>query len=744
MKKIIAGAILGAFIFTSNAQNFELIEESAQGIDIHHSLDETSFISTNVNAQSYIDFSKSHSIVSMKKGSPAMPYFTQAIMIPRLGKASLEVTHEGFEEFTNIFVLPSKGSLKRNVQPSLIPYTFNEDYQTDAFFPAQIAEIQSPYILRNTRGTTIKISPYQYNPVTKTLRVYKNVQVKVLTNNSEEGVNELIGNPSIKDVFMNIYKDHYLNGANKLKNYTAVDEEGDMLVISYDNFVAEMETFVRWKNQSGIKTTIVGHSAVGNSDTDIKSYIENQYQSNPDLKYILLVGDHGQIPSHTYGNNGEELWSDSYYGQMSNDFYPELFVGRFSGGISDIRNMVSRTLEYEQTPASGDWMTRAIGLASDEGAGYGDDGEADWQHARNMRTELLDFGYTQVYEFYDGSQGGQDASGNPSSTAVSNAVNDGIGLFNYTGHGDLNTCITGNYSSYNINSATNTGKYPFVISVACNNGTFTSGTCISETWLRATHSGSPSGAIASCGSSILMAWAPPMETQDEIVNLIANSSESDQKITLGGLFYNGQMSMMESYNSNATAEEVMQTWVFFGDPSTVFRNKETQNLTANHIGNVPLGTASLNVNCNTENALISISQNNVFLGKALVSGGQATVNFPSLVSNLPLTVVASKQNFAPYFGSVTVADGPAGLHDTALNEFSLYPNPSEGTVTVEWNSPNAEFIQIKDLTGKIVYQRELNINATKIELNLTELTSGIYLIGFNDSYNGEVKRIVIK
>ena len=45
-------------------------------------------------------------------------------------------------------------------------------------------------------------------------------------------------------------------------------------------------------------------------------------------------------------------------------------------------------------------MEKAIGLASDEGAGIGDDGETDWQHARNNRTKLMNYGYTEVFEFY--------------------------------------------------------------------------------------------------------------------------------------------------------------------------------------------------------------------------------------------------------------------------------------------------------------------------------------------------------
>jgi gingipain R len=179
-----------------------------------------------------------------------------------------------------------------------------------------------------------------------------------------------------------------LNTNAALGRYTPREEVGEMLIISGNSFTDEMEQFVQWKTEKGIKTTMVTKTEAGPTDTDIKNYISNFYSSHPDLVFVLLVGDHDQIPSHTYGPSGEEeLWSDSYYGQMTADYYPELFVGRFSGTSSDITIMVERTLEYEKNPAAGDWMTKAIGVASNEGAGYGDDGEADWQHARNIRTK---------------------------------------------------------------------------------------------------------------------------------------------------------------------------------------------------------------------------------------------------------------------------------------------------------------------------------------------------------------------
>ncbi|NOQ71977.1 MAG: T9SS type A sorting domain-containing protein [Crocinitomix sp.] len=745
-------ALLAAMLGTSFsfAQEFSLVSSSEELITVNHELTESTLdvspsVYTAIESENYRDFSKSHEIVTLTAGEPAIPFFTESVIVSHYGQVNLLVSHEGYTEYTDVLVAPSKGNLKRNVNPSDIAYTFGTVYSTDAFFPGELATITEPFVLRNTRGVTIIVNPYQYNPVTKTLRIYKNIQAKLETDLSETGINEIELRAENSSTFAQVYENMYLNTNSALGRYTPRDEEGEMLIISANSYMDEMEPFAVWKTQKGIKTTLVSKADVGTSDTDIKEYISDFYDDNPDLVFVILVGDHGQMPCHTYGESGwEELWSDSYYGQMTGDYYPELFVGRFSGNSSEIETMVERTLEYEKTPADGDWMTRAIGLASDEGDGYGDDGEPDWEHARNNREKLMDYGYTVVHEFYDGSHGGEDAAGNPSPAIINPVVDEGIGLFNYTGHGAEDICITGNYSSTEINNAKNNGKYPFVISVACNNGTFTSGTCISEVWLRAKDGGTPTGAIAACGSTILMAWAAPMQTQDEMSDIIAESYVSNRKATLGGIFYNGQMSMLEDYGGSSTAREVMQTWVMFGDPSTLFRNQETMNMTVSHFYNVPLGTASVNVNCDVEDATVAIVQDGVLIGTAKAMGGVATVSFPALTSDQPLLVTATKQNYKPYQGVITVADGPAGINNDAAAFISVYPNPANENFTVNWEgitTPTA--IELRDLSGQLVYASN-QPNGTSETILTGDLAPGVYLLNVTIDGANNITKLVVQ
>lgn len=260
---------------------------------------------------------------------------------------------------------------------------------------------------------TIQLSPYRYNPVTKTLRFYPDIQVIVNYNQTEQGLNEkqFTWNDNVS---LSMRKEMFINHAPL--RYTVKDEEGEMLIITHSSFEAEIQSFANWKNQKGIRTKVVSTDDAGTNAQDIKNYISSYFSENPNTLYLVLVGDHQQVPAYSYGNSGgEQLWSDTYYGQLlGNDHYPELFVGRFSGTNSaDIRTQVERTLEYEKSPKSGDWMEKAAGVGSHEGAGYGNLGLADWDHLRQIRTKLMSFGYTTVHEFYEGSQGGEDAPGDP-------------------------------------------------------------------------------------------------------------------------------------------------------------------------------------------------------------------------------------------------------------------------------------------------------------------------------------------
>jgi len=189
------------------------------------------------------------------------------------------------------------------------------------------------------------------------------------------------------------------------------------------------------------------------------------------------------------------------------------------------------------------------------------------------------------------------------------------------------------------------------------------------------------------------------------------------------LFYNSQMSMLEQY-PGTNGREVMQTWVLFGDPSTQFRNKQTLNMVVSHASQVPLNTTSLVVNCDTEGALVAITQDNVLIGKGIVAGGTVTINFPALVSNLPLAVTATKQNYRPYQGPVQVGNGGLGLEELTAS-IALYPNPANGTVTIDATDFSVSQVELVSITGQTIGAFK---STGLLTIDLSGVAAGSYLV----------------
>jgi gingipain R len=566
---------------------------------------------------------------------------------------------------------------------------------------------------------------------------------------SQTGINEISpkGLPLHEDAFASIYAKTFLNPPPlQQANYNVVPENGELLIIVPGEFAETIAPLVDWKIKKGIKTTVIQVNPNPTvTDTEIKTIVQDFYTTNPDLANVLLIGDSDKLASYTYGFiSGEDRWSDSYYGQLEggdNDLYPEVFVGRFSGNLQQIQTMVARTLEYETNPIDGDWMTNAAGIASNEGGGFGNDGESDFQHLRNIGSQLLDYNFSYVYEFYQGNQGGLDAFGEPTDAMINQAMDAGIGLLNYTGHGWLEGMATGSYNNWSVDGLNNNGKYPFVISVACNNGTFVGATCLSEAFLSAGTPAQPKGAIAMAASSILMAWAEPMETQDEMTNILTKIYSNNEKETLGGLFYNAQIGMLTAYNNSYTAREVMQTWVLFGDPTVTYRYRESENIIASHPASGPENMTSFTIECETDGVLFVISQDGIILGTAVSSGGVATITGIVLNSDSDLTIVGTKQNFIPYEGTVALS----GLSDEnfSWNTIKVYPNPAQDYLHINWAGQNMTSIELIDISGKVVLTVKPT-NQSNYTIDISAIADGFYLLKLANETSQDIRKIIIK
>ena len=110
--------------------------------------------------------------------------------------------------------------------------------------------------------------------------------------------------------------------------------------------------------------------------------------------------------------------------------------------------------------------------------------------------------------------------------------------------------------------------------------------------------------------------------------------------------------------------------------------------------------------------------------------------------------------FAPYidFNSGSIAAGitycaPAGIFENHLNEFKIYPNPSNGKLFLQSSDKNSDNLKlsIEDVNGKVVFEKIIVPNTEISEINL-EQSSGIYFLKILNTQNGNlnVQKLIIQ
>ena len=390
---------------------------------------------------------------------------------------------------------------------------------------------------------------------------------------------------------------------------------------------------------------------VGNSNTAVKNYITNFYNEH-NLAFVVIVGDGNLFPYFTKNNEV----SDNFYTEIvGDDEVPDIILGKISAeNATHVTTQVNKFIQYEENPVVTTHFDKFLGIASSEGPG--EDNEYDYQHIRNIDNKLQAFTYTNGYELFDGSQGGLDASGNPTASDVSTAVNAGVGIITYCGHGDVTLWGTTYFSNSNINSLTNYHKLPFIISTACLNGSYVNETCFAEAWLRATNNGQPTGAVSTVMSTMSQPWNPPMCGQDEMIRLLTGAENTPVKRTFGGIVFNGLAKMHEVYpTTSSQGLQTMRTWVLFGDPTLQVRTAVPQYLTATHNGQLFAGMTQLQVMSPVEGAKVVLTKGNTILAQDFISGGSVTLNFNEvLIPSDTVHLLVSAFNYIPYQADIPV------------------------------------------------------------------------------------------
>lgn len=685
---------------------------------------------------------------SDQKGYASLPIINSSVALPADKNVTLSVEPGSYTDYNlSAPILPSKGKLLRNQDPAKVPYIVDPASVTDKWYPGDLATSTDPFIMRDIRGTSVYVNPVQYNAAKKILRVYNSVVVKLAENNTP-AINPLLNakkyiDPEMHDTYKTLFANYNDNTRSNWKQEVA-DYLSDILVLYTSRDAAAIKPYIDWKKQMGYKVT-AQEVAVG---TNVKSNISSAYAANKNIGYVLLVGDWADIKSDV--GTSENAPMDPMMGcVVGNDNYPDIYIGRFSANsATDVTTQVNKAIKYEKEPQVGaTWYKGALGIGSDQGNGQGDDGEMDKNHIENIWVgRLSKTTYTTQYKAYDPGA---------SASSVSSAINSGVSVINYCGHGANNQFVTSGFSSSNVSSLSNGDKLPIVFSVACVNGQFHTTTCFAEYWLRKVGG----GAVATIMSTINQDWVEPMIGQDYMNDLLtggysygkntsnpgSGTNTDHGKTRFGSITFNAEALMLTEKSSSLST---LQTWTIFGDPALQVRTDSPKSLVISNC-NVPAGSFSTNISVGGQafpSAMVSIwdGTNQPFSALTDASGNVTISHTLAAGTKAKLTVTGF--NLVPYIADVTI--GLTSINNIDIsNAIRIYPNPStNGKFYMDYSLVNDQnsTIKVLDVVGNVVYSDILEPNTQRKSISLNNMQNGIYFIQFESKQGVATKKLMLQ
>ena len=328
----------------------------------------------------------------------------------------------------------------------------------------------------------------------------------------------------------------------------------------------------------------------------IKTYIDNLYNSDNSLKYVLIFGNVEDVPSLMKSGTGENYQyqtdlnynyssaaSDISYGTINNTL--TLCVGRLVAGdniyntineltdqekITNVQNQIDKIKSYESLVDNliSNYKDldltnykHIVGVASNEGPGIDNLNDNEFIRSELLKYNNIDFNFTELFQgtlenTSTDSNNNYDLSGDPNYIDLINSINQGLSLLLYTGHANETTLSTTNFNVLNVDDLNENNLLFLACIVGCSLGSYDERfLSLSEKLQIAKNKGS----IAIFSSSVLQTWVPPMYIQRTLNDKIINS---ESVLTIGELF-NESISVDEFRNS-------YDYWFYnlLGDPCT--------------------------------------------------------------------------------------------------------------------------------------------------------------------------------
>ena len=323
------------------------VEKLSNGTKVTYTIKEVLLNSDPIFENSWYPLLEQFSLTAIE-GEPWLPIKSERITCPDLVSNELQILEDSYID-VNINISPARTISINGTDIIDSPENILPINPSNLFIPSDIVNYGNSSIYRGVSIQSITLTPIQYNPNNKTLRVHN--KFSYLLSSSAPMADEKfekITAPIIANVDIRVLEP--IEEALFLREKQAPISYLILTPTSLDSWATELHY---WKQHMGYDVILDIRDKW--TSTSIKDRITEFYNSTPDAYYVLLVGDNNLMPSMYIKsplNNGY-LYSDMYYACMDGpeDTMPDLIYGRIPASTSDeLKAVVKKIMEYETKP----------------------------------------------------------------------------------------------------------------------------------------------------------------------------------------------------------------------------------------------------------------------------------------------------------------------------------------------------------------------------------------------------------
>ena len=336
-------------------------EQTRGGVTVGYSVKSFTIAPADINGRGMSNIELDGNWLPNDEGAPNLPGGGRYIAIPQGAVPVLKIVSQRTETYKNIDVAPAfKIPFDTDKGPLQYP-TRTDIYSRNAFYPASPVSLSAPSKIRGVDVVMLGVTPFQYNPVTKELVVYRDLQIEVEFQGGngqfgEERLRSRFWDPILSDAILNYQSIPVIDYSKRAIENTRGDGCEYLIIIpdgpDFLNWADQIKSF---RIRQGVTTEIRTLTDIGgNSANIIENYINNVYNTwDPVPSAILLMADFGTNQGSTIIS---PIWdaycaSDNIYADVDNDDMPEFAMGRMvANNNTELETMVTKFINYETNP----------------------------------------------------------------------------------------------------------------------------------------------------------------------------------------------------------------------------------------------------------------------------------------------------------------------------------------------------------------------------------------------------------